>query len=309
MALRSRKNQYLGINAHLHSILQNELGGWSVFHSAHIIHIAEAIDKRLPPGYVVAPERSLQIREFDPDTGERIYGRKSRLKRPDIVVYDIDPSAERPGIPARSPTVPTLTVEHIEEVDDPELYLTAAVIHEMNSDGTLGRAVTWVELLSPTNKPPRAGYVQYREKRIAALRNSIVMVEIDYLHQSQPISDHIPSYADQEDNAYPYTVSVTDLRATPELEAFGFNVDAEMPVISIPLLSGNTITLDFGEVYNQSFESFGIYGYQVDYEQEPVRFETYRADDQQRIRARMQAVMRAHQQRMDLEQGPFEVES
>jgi hypothetical protein len=293
----------------LHSILQNEPGGWSVFHSAHIIHIAEAIDKVLPPGYIVAPERSLQIREFDPDTGERIYGRKSRSRRPDIVVYDTDPSAERPGIPERSPTAPTLTVEHIEEVDDPELYLTAAVIHEMNGDGTLGRPVTWVELLSPSNKPTRAGYVQYREKRIAALRNSIVMVEIDYLHQSQPINDHIPSYPDREDNAYPYTISVTDLRVTPELEAFGFKVDAKMPIINVPLSGKQIITLDFGEVYNQSFESFGIYGYQVDYEQEPVRFDTYREDDQQRIRARMQAVMQAHQQGKDLEQGPFEVES
>jgi hypothetical protein len=73
-------------------------------------------------------------------------------------------------------------------------------------------------------------------------------------------------------------------------------------------LSGEqTITLDFGEVYNQSFASFGIYGYQVDYEQEPVRFDTYRDDDQQRIRARMQAVLRAHQQGKDLEQGPFPI--
>lgn len=308
MAIRSRKNQYIGINAHLHSILQNEPGGWSVFHSAHIIHLAQAIDDLLPPGYIVAPERSLQIREFDPDTGERIQGRRPRLKRPDIVVYDSESSTRQPRVSSASPTTPTLTVEHIEEVDDSELYLTAVVIRELNGDGELGRAVTWIELLSPTNKPARTGYLQYRQKRIAALKNGIVMVEVDYLHQSQPISDHLPSYPDKEADAYPYTISISAVPRDVELEAFGFYVDAPMPIINVPLSGSDTVTLDSGMVYRQTFERFGIYGYQVDYETLPPRIETYHPEDQQRIRARMQAVIRAHQQGKDLEQGPFPIE-
>lgn len=40
--VRSIKNQYLGINAHLHSLWQAE-GDWDEFHASHIIYLANAL--------------------------------------------------------------------------------------------------------------------------------------------------------------------------------------------------------------------------------------------------------------------------
>lgn len=49
--VRSTKNQYIGINAHLHSLWQAE-GGWDEFHAAHIIYLANSLKvPLLPRGY------------------------------------------------------------------------------------------------------------------------------------------------------------------------------------------------------------------------------------------------------------------
>jgi len=49
--VRLAKNQYLGINAHHHSLWQAE-GGWDSFHTRHIVHLADLLKARLVPmGY------------------------------------------------------------------------------------------------------------------------------------------------------------------------------------------------------------------------------------------------------------------
>lgn len=87
---------------------------------------------------------------------------------------------------------------------------------------------------------------------------------------------------------------------------YGFNVDARISCVDVPL-DDAVLPFDFGDPYQQAFET-GYWGQFVDYEEIPSCFDTYREDDQQRIRARMQAVLRAHQQGVDLEQGPFPIE-
>src|SRR5688572_21254887 len=79
MAIRSRVNQYRGINAHFQSYAQHERDGWVAFHNTHITHLSEAIDRLLPPGYEVVPERSLQNPEI-------------RLRA--VVIREITPAGE-----------------------------------------------------------------------------------------------------------------------------------------------------------------------------------------------------------------------
>ena len=59
MPIRSRKNQYRGVNARLHSVLQAD-ASWDSFHSNYISDLAEAIDGQLPTGYLVNLVRSSQ---------------------------------------------------------------------------------------------------------------------------------------------------------------------------------------------------------------------------------------------------------
>lgn len=258
MPIYSRTNQYWGINAHFHSRLQSEPGGWEVFHGMHISDIARALDTVLPPRYLIDPEKGLQA---------------------------------------------------LEEVEG--IYLTGLAIREVNTEGELGKPITWIELLSPTNKPGGSGFLQYSEKRNLTLRSGIALVEIDYLHESRPVLSRLASYPDGEPKAYPYIILVTNPR--PSLQdgqsnVYGCGVDERLPLVDIPLSGDEQVTLDSRSVYNQSFSSLASYSRRVDYERAPDRLDSYQPGDQERIRRRMAAVVRAYQQGLDLERGPFEVQ-
>ncbi|MFN8376181.1 MAG: DUF4058 family protein [Anaerolineae bacterium] len=309
MAVRSRKNQYVGVNAHLHSRLQNIPAGWEIFHGNHVTHLGEAIYKLLPPGYVVDTERSMQIREYHPATGEPIVVKKPRRPQPDIVIASSTASvAGTKSSSLLSASTPTLLLPAIETIGvDEEIYLTAIVIRETGNGDEIGEPVAWIELLSPTNKLG-SGAFQYIEKRFTALRSGIVMVELDYLHQTPSPFEILPSYPDREKGAYPYSAIVTDPRPTlqdGETKVYGFEVEQKMPIIVIPLSGEDKIVLDLGTAYNYTYESTNSYSARVDYEQEPEHFDSYSPADQERIRRRMRSVQQYQQWGMDLEQGPF----
>jgi hypothetical protein len=289
MAIHSRQNLYRGVNAHLHSQLQHEPGGWEVFHGMHIIHLAESIDALLPTGYLVDPEKSLQIRERHPDSGEIIT--ETWQPRPDITIYDQGTSPSSPSTPATSPT---LTLPASASIDlDEQIYLRAIIIREVNEQGELGKPITWIELLSPTNKPPNTGYRQYREKRNATIQSGIALIEIDYLHETRSPIQRPPSYPHHEAGAFPYAIVVTNPRPSLEagfMQVYGFRVDDPIPTISIPLSSEDALTLDMNAVYQRTFSSLASFSQRVDYEQLPVNFTSYDDQDQQRIKSRMEAV-------------------
>jgi hypothetical protein len=298
MPLHRRQNQYRGVNAHLHSSLQNEADAWGVFHGTHITLLAFEIDALLPPGYIAEPERGLQIKAYHPVSGEEIRTERIRRRKPDISIYA---TAQTSALPSSAPgtiTAPTLEVSAIESLTlDEEAYLLAVVIRQVEETG-IGKAITWIELLSPTNKPDGTGYHQYLEGRENTLRSGIALVEIDYLHQSAPVIGAIPSYPDGEFDAYPYHIAVTNPRPNlreGRLRVYGFGVDAAMPLVPIPLAGEEEIVLDFGKVYHRTFESLSAFSRRVDYEREPERFDTYTEADQQKIRQRMEAAAQTPQ--------------
>lgn len=283
MPIHLRENQYRGVNAHLQSYLQSPGGGWEMFHAAHITHLTEAIDLLLPEGYYSLNEKSLQLVIFDFEIGEQSASRT----RPDIGLYQISPSTS----PATS-GVPVATLPLIKIVleDDP---LSSTVIVQQREDGQF-TLITRIELLSPGNKPPGTHYRQYLRKRNETLDNGINLVEIDYLHETHLPSQLIPSYPHNEPNAYPNIILVSEPNSPlnrGRTSLYGCHVDEPVPLVEIPLTNDETITLNLGEVFHQTFASNRYYGIViVDYEQLPLHFERYNPPDQERIRARMAAV-------------------
>ncbi len=287
MPLILKENPYRGVNAHLNSALQNEFSGWLPFHAAHIDDLFRELDRQLPPRYEAVLEQSLQIREFHPETGERI-----RYPVPDVSIYETEPSAAQSEGPRGVAATPTLTLAALETLEDRESYVTAVVIRDIRS----GSLVTRIELLSPTNKPPGDGFLHYVAKRDATLKAGTVLVEIDYLHESRPVIRRLPSYPDRQPGSTPYSIILTDPRPTLAqgvTQVYGFGVDDPIPVIDIPLAGDEALTFDFGVPYQRTFEVRYFYS-RADYAQEPVNFDRYSEADQARIRARMQAVAAAH---------------
>lgn len=280
MALQSDKNLYPGINIHLNSLLQNEPGGWASFHSEHVIQIRHALDEQLPSGYFARSETSLQIDSLDLSTGAE---QRSRT-RPDVTIYSgtVAPGRPAPALEATAPTTAMLLTETLPE----EEALTGIVIYQAGEGSTLGKPITRLELLSPANKPGGTHYEQYMVKRLQTLKSGLRLVEIDYLHQTPPILPVLPNYTRQSPEASAYVIIVSDPRPTFEqgITAFYvFHVDTPLPTINIPLAGADVVNLNFGVVYNRTFESARFFRLVVDYAQDPVNLASYSPEDQTRI--------------------------
>ncbi|GIK62607.1 MAG: hypothetical protein BroJett018_04010 [Chloroflexota bacterium] len=305
MPIRSRINQYWGINAHFQSYAQHERDGWVSFHNTHITHLCEAIDRLLPPGYEVVPERSLQIRMYDPLTGKQT----TRRPEPDITIWDTQPYSKRPSSsnPAITPAAPVATKPLLETMTlQEETRLKAVLIREIMPDGE-AIPVTRIELISPANKIGEER-LRYLAKRDATLESGTVLVEVDYIHELDSIILGVPSYARRDADSYPYTIIVSDPRPTVvegQARIFGFHVDEPIPPIEIPLADSEHLLLNFVEVYNRTFSSLSAFATRADYAHEPIGFETYHPTDQLRIWGRMIAVVKAEKEGRDLLQGPF----
>jgi Protein of unknown function (DUF4058) len=288
MPIHLRENQYRGVNAHLHSYLQQH-GDWSVFHGMHITHLSEALQNLLPPesGYIALPEKSLQILRDDLFTGQL----KGSQSIPDIGVYKT--AGTSANLSTLEMTASGAVIALTDTFLDPERVLAVA-IYKQTDDDILGTLVTRIELLSPANKPPGSHHGQYIAKREETLQSGINLVEIDYLHERRSPIPIVRDYPKHEPKSYPYVILVN--RPYPSVEEgkttiFGFHVDDPIPSISIPLADDDSVILDLGAVYNYTFVSNFAFGLRiVDYEKLPKAFETYDAFDQARIRTRMEIV-------------------
>ncbi len=286
MKVGSVKNQYGGINPHLHSLWQAQ-GGWNSFHTAHIADLNKTLKGQLlPMGYTAEIEASLQIRRV---------GETSTEIETDITIYDLYSTRAQQALP-----------KLLAESEISEKQYGAIAIYERQAKG---QPVAWIELLSPSNKGSSRDAETYREKRLKVLQSGIVYVEIDYLHESLPTFPLIHDYRGRKGsatNAHPYRLIVIDPR--PEFDAgeawvSEFDVDQPIPTVTIPLNSDDTLDFDFGIPYAKTFEEM-LYGAElVDYSQLPVNFDHYSEPDRVRIVARMLAVVEAAQRGENLEEN------
>jgi hypothetical protein len=310
--VRSIKNQYAGINAHLHSQWQSQ-SGWNEFHTNHIADLTRLMRAALyPMGYTAHTEQSLQIRRM----GE------TRAPRADVLI--VDEKTLRVYQPVQSYTedaqdlvapIPVALGLLDEELD----YHKAVAIYRTGSGpDEHGTPVAWVELLSPANKPGGGDWPHYRQKREALLSAGIVFVEMDYLHETPPTLDIVAHYRTRgvtqppQPGAHAYRIAVIDPRPAfreGQARVRQFDVDDPLPTVNIPLNADDVLAFDFGTAYTKTFGEM-LYGNEVDYRDLPLNFDRYSEADQARITARMLAVLKAARDGADLEQAtPLAVES
>ncbi|MEZ4729539.1 MAG: DUF4058 family protein [Caldilineaceae bacterium] len=310
-AVRSIKNQYIGINAHLHSFWQAE-GGWDEFHAAHIIYLANALKiPLLPMGYTAGVQQSLQIRRANTPDGR---------PEADVLIYDTDPQRSYEPLPPSRSGYGLLVMPIAELLEAKEQgskdYHAIGLYQFAPGKRDRGEPIVWIELLLPSNKPGGQNAAYYREKVLKLLRSGIVLIEIDYLHESAPTFPGIPNYRPVENgdalpqDAHPYRI-VIDPRPTLMkgiARLYQFDVDEALPVVDIGLQGSAVLAFDFGEPYTRTLEE-SMFGLDVDYSRLPLNFQRYRKDDQSRIATRMVALLNAVRADVDLETGPFPVKA
>ncbi len=258
-------NRYPGINPHLNSALQQN--HWKSFHTAHLAHLAESIEILLPPNYYTILEDSLQM-SLESDAGKYAVA--------DIMIRQHEPTvAPGTAITEMIPTAPTLTLD----VFDDDAFVPSIMIYQNN------RPITRIELLSPANKWLGTHHDPYMKKRKATLVNKVRLVEIDYLHESPPLSLRLPAYCDGESGAYPYMIIVSDPTKTIDgMDVYGFGVLDTIPIIPIPLEDTDKVIVDFGAVYQRTFNSSRFFSdILTDYRQPPIKLSRYTPDDRAQI--------------------------
>jgi hypothetical protein len=265
--VHSLVNQYLGINAHLHSYWQG-VGGWHNFHNRHIGDLAGQLRLQLiPMGYTASMEESLQIRRVG-DTFSEMLQTEAEIEKPyhAIGIYKVNGD--------QSPKLVTWI--------------------ELLAPTTKGTRVE-VELYSTTRRP-------VLEKGVVLVEIDYLH-EIPSTMRAIPDYTRSTKERHSEQGATPYRIIVADPR--PDLykgnaHVWCFNVDGIIPAISIPLLDGDVYMIDLGTVYRETFEEMG-YGLEfVDYSELPVNFDRYSEEDQARIVSRMVVVLEAVSKGIDL---------
>jgi hypothetical protein len=262
--VRSIKNQYRGINAHLHSYWQAE-GGWDSFHANHITFLTSALKaKLLPMGYTAESQQSLQIRRAGEPAGK---------PESDVTLYDSDVfRARKPYAPPGDMGLPNQLVLSMPDaantVEEIAQYRAVVIYSYDTPSKDQGEPVAWLELLSPSNKPGGQDAVYYRNKRWKLLQSGIVFIELDYLHESAPTFDGIPSYTPigkppvRDVGAHPYRVVVADPRPVfdeGKVYPHEFDADREIPTVPIPLNDGDVLKFDFNAPYQRTYAEM-LYG-------------------------------------------------
>jgi Protein of unknown function (DUF4058) len=301
--VRAIKNQYRGVNAHLHSYFQAE-GGWDEFHSYHIVHMAGLLKTQLLPlGYTAGIERSVRIQQFNQFT----------RPKSDVTIYDTDPIRPFRVWERKSHETQALTLMDVINLEEESARFKAIGIYEyIPTKGERGDPVAWIELLSPSNKPCGQDMDTYRSKRLKLLKSGIVFIEIDYLHESPPMLENFPRYntgdpeVPHDPDSHPYHIAVIDPRpeyVEGKVYPYHFDVDQPLPIVDIPLNAGDSIAFDFGTAYDRTFSEtmFGIEF--IDYSQPPLHFDRYSRADQARILTRMAAIIKGVQDGVDLEKN------
>jgi hypothetical protein len=265
------QNPYPGVNAHLHSYLQQHTG-WKGFHNSLANALLRHLTANLPVGYFATNEQSLQI--SSPGNSE--------LTTPDASIYTTTQDTPAGQTISPSPT-PMLEISVAATLPEAE-YLPSVVVSA--GDDIPGNPIIRFEVLSPANKPPGSHFATYVDKRTKVLSGGLRLVEIDLLHQQRPIAQVIPSYPDQHPDAKPYYILVNDPR--PDVQrgrtyVYGVGVLDPLPTLTLPLLDRDVVNVDFGGIYDETFRSSGMYPLVVDYSALPPNATAYTPGDRAAI--------------------------
>ncbi len=219
---------------------------WHDFHTTFIPVLRELLTPAVRPRYVVDVEQYVYLtrEEEVPDRGIE----------PDLSVIEesvemtVEPVSSAAAAMTLAPAIYTLPFPRRRR----QKFLTIR-------DRELRRVVTVIELLSPWNKSPGQGCTEYLVKRANVFQTLTNLVEIDLLRRGQRMATREPlAPAD-------YYAFICRGERLPKIEVYPWTVRDRLPVIPVPLASGEPdVSLDLQEAFNRTYDRSG-YDYSLDY--------------------------------------------
>jgi hypothetical protein len=258
MNKRIAHNIFEGINPVLNEKLLYE-GLWQDFHNSYLVHLRDALKRALiTKGYHIGLEESVQIQRLGDD---------NKSYRPDIMISQRYPSAHVPVATLSAPTTQTFLFEDV--FDEADTNMTAIVIRKRDD----AQPVTWIELLSPTNKSPYRHFAEYLSKRTGVYTAGVSFVEVDFIHTQPPAFSRLADYSSQAVNASPFYIGVFEPRPSVkkgQISIYNFGVADKIPTIPIPLADEETYIFDFNVPYQKMFDD-ALYGLDIDYTADSIQ--------------------------------------
>ncbi len=218
-------------------------GRWPDFHGSIITYCRDALNDRLPPGYVAQIDERIHLIEA-PDAVRS-------LLRPDVAIERRDAPRTVPQGPAvalemEPVTIPLLLEEEVRETRVEILHLPDREL------------IAVLEVLSPSNKE-EPGFSQYRGKRSDILGPPIHLIELDFL-----IGGHrIPLRRPLPPGDFYALVARGNRR--PDCAVYSWTVRQPLPTIPIPLKAPDPdLRLDLADLFAKAYER-GRYALLIDY--------------------------------------------
>ncbi len=215
---------------------------WRGSHTMLIAYIRDALQERLPPDLIAAPEEEVVA------IGA---GAKAVTYVPDVQVRE-PWTLKEPGptqVAGAPPTFPPqVATEPIRVFVDDEIERWIEI------RDTTGRLVTVIELLSPSNKLESAERDRYFRKRRGFISGGAKLVEIDLLRQGAWLFPQVIRAVLQQANAC-YGISVFRAVRPGDYEVYPIRFRDRLPVIRVPLRPSDAdVLLDMQPLVDQCHE-------------------------------------------------------
>jgi hypothetical protein len=213
-----------------------EMQEWSDFHGRFLADIADELDERAGPKYVVRYQRRVYVEQESTSRPEH--------REPDSAVLLAQPRTVPRGPAASGGTATLAPVSVVLPIPQErrEGYLT------IRDTQTL-EIVTLIELLSPSNKRRRGkGRRIYLRKREEVLQTDVHLVEMDLLRGGARMPTLVPL------PPHDYSVIVSRHELRPQADAYTWTLRDSMQSIPIPLLEGDAdLVLDLQRLFGRRY--------------------------------------------------------
>ncbi len=208
---------------------------WHDFHERFCPAVAEALTPQVRPSFVARIDEHIYIHELPPETS-RLIGRAdvSVAQTPATTAMHSAAGALEPPIRVQLP--------HI----DVERHSFVEIRDRLDR-----RLITFIELLSPTNKYAGPDREQYLAKRGQLLASGTHFVEIDLLRGAPrlPLTDLPPCH---------YYVLVSRAEERPDADVWPLQLRDRLPIIPIPLRSPHPdARLDLQALLDRIYDAAG----------------------------------------------------
>ena len=218
---------------------------WPDVHNSLIAAIRDMLAPILRPRYFVA----LESRVYTLKPGDLVL-----VGRPDLTVVPGEGPHHLSDLPLADAGFVTVLMPIPDEVE--ETYLEVREIET-------GKAITVIELLSPSNKLPGQGRDDYEQKRRYVTSSRTNLVEIDLLRSGEPMPVSKPIKSD-------YRILVARGSGRPQAHLYAFSVRKPIPTFPLPLLPGDVEPLvDINTILHDLYDR-AAFDMRVNYSQPPV---------------------------------------